>query len=231
VRPPIDCYLELLARELLSLPATRRDDEVREIRAHLVDAAAKGCDAGQADDEAMLSAMEQFGAPDVVGRRIAAVWRRCERLGRLGSLCGAALTMQVLFTAEAGPGRSLTCYNPPASGVVELLCLVALFAVGLALPVLNGWVAGFAFPSRAVGGIVLAVFVGCLAATPVPGSMPAALSGGVSVDVHGLPLWLLIVASRCAVYSALALLGARAGSKRRLARANRRRGASPQASA
>lgn len=72
----LEDYLNEVAKSLGSLPPARRDEEMREMRQHLLNAVVIGKEQGQSENEAVLAAIEQFGTPQAVSKQIVSAWRR-----------------------------------------------------------------------------------------------------------------------------------------------------------
>lgn len=86
----LEDYMAQVAQQIASVPKPRRDEELREMRAHLVMAVAANQEQGQAESAAMASALEAFGTPDEASAGVLAAWRDSVRkdarkaFGRVG---------------------------------------------------------------------------------------------------------------------------------------------------
>ncbi len=72
----LEDYLNEVAKSLGSLPPARRDEELSEIRQHLLSAVTASKEAGHIEDKAVQAAVEQFGSPQAVSKQIVSAWRR-----------------------------------------------------------------------------------------------------------------------------------------------------------
>ncbi len=72
----LEDYLNEAAKGLGSLPTARREEELSEIRQHLLSAVAGNEEKGRTEDEAVQVAVEQFGTPQAVSKQIVSAWRR-----------------------------------------------------------------------------------------------------------------------------------------------------------
>jgi len=72
----LENYLNEVVKGLGSLPTARREEELNEIRQHLLSAVAASKEAGRTEDEAVQIAVEQFGTPQAVSKQIVSAWRR-----------------------------------------------------------------------------------------------------------------------------------------------------------
>jgi hypothetical protein len=80
---PLEDYLEEIAAQLGSLPKPRRDDEIKEVRAHLACAIAANEELGASESDAVQMAMMEFGRAKSVAESILWAWRRFVRKQRL----------------------------------------------------------------------------------------------------------------------------------------------------
>ncbi len=69
-------YLSEVAKGLVVLPPARREEELSEIRQHLLSAVAGSEEKGRTEDEAVQIAVKQFGTPQAVSKQIVSAWRR-----------------------------------------------------------------------------------------------------------------------------------------------------------
>ena len=180
-------YLSEIAAHLSALPPKKRMEELREVRTHLENAVVVGREMGRTQEAAARVAVAQYGAAEVVGQELTAVWRREVGLNVRGMVSAAVCTVGVTaalarMTALLGP------FLPPAP-VQSLLVpaysldLWAAWVVWLMpLCLIVGGVSGLLFPRRAVAGVVvgLDVFLLCFL---MGGSTAAALLTGGAVPV------------------------------------------------
>jgi uncharacterized membrane protein len=71
----LEQYLEEVASQLKSLPAKRREEELREIREHLLTAIIVNQETGMTEAEAVQKVLEQFGSPNSVAYNMVMAWR------------------------------------------------------------------------------------------------------------------------------------------------------------
>ena len=72
----LEDYLTEVERRLGSLPKQRCDEELKEMREHLLNAVSTHRELGQLEESAMANAMAEFGTPQEVGANILWAWRR-----------------------------------------------------------------------------------------------------------------------------------------------------------
>jgi uncharacterized membrane protein len=72
----LEDYLAQVARQLGSLPAQRRDDELKEMRVHLMSAVLANRELGQPEETAVKNALTEFGTPEEASANVLWVWRR-----------------------------------------------------------------------------------------------------------------------------------------------------------
>lgn len=156
----LENYLAQVAARLAPLPTVRRDEELRELRQHLLNAVTINREQGQSDDEAAQAAVEQFGPPEVVGQDIEATWRRGE-LRRKRSFWGAAVStpavLGCLIYLVAGSGllnrvwpSFNECYLAHPAYTMAIIHGLFFLCYGL-----TGMIVGGVFPKQAVRGGVL----------------------------------------------------------------------------
>lgn len=155
----LEDYLAEIASHLAPLPLARRDEELRELREHLLNTVAVNREKGQTEDEAALNAVQNFGTPETLGDEVVSAWRRGEWRKSLRSFGGAAfsaLALSLLLPRLINPlahaylRRSIPEHR---SSWVYVVLVILFFAV----PVVVGVVSGLAFPKRAVLGTGFAV--------------------------------------------------------------------------
>jgi len=72
----LEDYLARVAAYLEPLPKTQRNNELREMRQHLLNAIIINREFGQSDEDAVQEAIRQFGAPEIIGGDVLLAWRR-----------------------------------------------------------------------------------------------------------------------------------------------------------
>ncbi len=161
----LEDYLNEIAKSLGSLPATRREEELSEMRQHLLNAVVIGKEQGQSENEAILAAIEQFGSPQALGAQIVLAWRRERRLD-VFKVLGIAIVTPIMLPSLV---YSLNFVDP----VINWLWLSnnafllhhkaagVAFVSGLFYLVygLTGTISGAALPKQAVRGVSLGMVV------------------------------------------------------------------------
>ena len=145
----VDVYLE-------SMPFKRRNEELCEMLVHLENAVIVSRELGQTENEAVQSAVAQFGTPQDLGESVVRAWQREQTLNRR-SLWGAAicsLTLLLFVPVLVIPLERP--YFDPANLMhlsrEEWLCwLLGYRFIG---PILAGVLTSLVFSKRAVlGGV------------------------------------------------------------------------------
>jgi uncharacterized membrane protein len=72
----LENYLAEVRAKLSPLPAERREEEMREMRQHLLSAIEVNQELGQSEDEAAANALADFGTPEKASESILWAWRR-----------------------------------------------------------------------------------------------------------------------------------------------------------
>jgi hypothetical protein len=152
----LEHHLSEVAAHLSAMPAARRNEELREMRAHLENAVAVNRDRGLSEGQAVSAALEQFGAPAAVGHETLVAWRRGEALRRR-DFWGAAAS--VLVFSQAGVRLLTPLLLPLANGYLGQNSLIptawlwlALLGYYMFLYAITGAVGGAIFPRQAVRG-------------------------------------------------------------------------------
>lgn len=195
----VDVYLE-------SMPFKRRNEELCEMLVHLENAVIVSRELGQTENEAVQSAVAQFGTPQDLGESVVRAWRRGvtqDRRSVLGAATTAALMIHLGFEA-----RSHNLFNSIFSqtffryigehtdNVLDDTEVMILMIFGLA-----GIVVGCLFPKRAIRGVCLGLAFYQLGSIAIFGLAP----GGV---------WRFL--SLTFGWSLAAIIGAWAGSRLQL---------------
>ncbi len=71
----IEDYMGEVARQIGSVPKPRRDEELKEMRAHLVHAVAANWELGMSEDVALANALDDFGTPEEAALNVVKAWR------------------------------------------------------------------------------------------------------------------------------------------------------------
>lgn len=149
----LESYLAEVAAHLSALPAKQRNEELREMRAHLESVFAAYRQQGQTADEAARNAVAQFGRPETVGQDTVTAWQRGEALNQRSVWGAAACTLAVRFLVPHCLTPLETAYLHPISpGHFEGPSVWVLLGCNTAGPFLAGAMSGFLFPKRAVAG-------------------------------------------------------------------------------
>lgn len=72
---PLEDYLTQVAQQIASIPKPRRDEELKEMRAHLLMAVAANQEQGQAEEMAVVNALKAFGTPAEASANVLTAWR------------------------------------------------------------------------------------------------------------------------------------------------------------
>ena len=148
----LEAYLEQVAAHLSVLPAKRRIEELREMRAHLENAVIVSCELGQTEEEAAQSIVTQFGTPQELGQSIVAAWRRGVMLDRHSFWGAAACTFALLFLAAFSEGPFVRAYFNPISTTHLPTARYALLAFELFGPLVAGTITGSLFSKKVITG-------------------------------------------------------------------------------
>ena len=70
----LDQFLNIAARQMRIMPATLRDDELRELRGHLEQRVEDYIGAGMSQDAAQMRALEGLGSPRALGAQLCDAW-------------------------------------------------------------------------------------------------------------------------------------------------------------
>jgi hypothetical protein len=143
----LEQYLEEVASQLKSLPAKRRNEELREIREHLLTAVTTHREAGLSEAEASANVVVQFGSASVLARRLTTSWRR-ERRASWSSWLGAAV---LAFVAVYIPNWLVHFSLPLLSSLPRFWQLqLGIDLILLLTSFLGGVFCCLAFPKRAM---------------------------------------------------------------------------------
>ena len=72
----LENYLAEVRAKLGALPMKRREEEMREMRQHLVNSTAVNQELGQGEEEAAANALAEFGTPERASESVLWAWRR-----------------------------------------------------------------------------------------------------------------------------------------------------------
>jgi hypothetical protein len=137
----LEAYLAEVAKQLASIPKPRRDEELKEIRQHLLSAVSAHQESGQSEAEATANALADFGTPEVASANILLAWWIRWRTVLLKDYCkavgvfsvAAAFQVQSLSPNAADQHRCLW-------GWVSFFVFLALALIGpFYLPTNSVW--------------------------------------------------------------------------------------------
>ena len=164
----LETYLSELTKQIGALPTKCRNEEMREIRAHLENAILANRNLGQAEEVAIENAIAQFGTPSELAASLVWAWRRGAAVNKRSLLGAATATVLVLWLMSFLMNQNwytshLLLVLPRASylyfvkhqafGMV-VTQLMLCFNFGLA-----GGAAAVLFPKQAVRGACLGLAV------------------------------------------------------------------------
>jgi hypothetical protein len=226
----LESYLSEVAAHLSALPIKRRNEELREMRAHLENALIVSRERGQTEDEAAQSVVAQFGPPTELGENVVWAWQRGLARERRSFWGATAVTTLMLCLSGMAPVNLLR-FDYWRSGVEYTMVTLLLDLCGInhlhsSTAVVQGMflvdfglaglIAGTLFPKRAIWGVCLGMALTWLASTAMHST--AELRALTSMDglIHqGRGGWILM-----AIVSAWAASWLRlTWSNKRLARA------------
>lgn len=133
----LDQFLRVAARQMRSMPAALRDDELRELRGHLEQRAEDYRDAGMSDDAAQVRALESLGSPRKLGAQLCDAW---EGIAWSWWRLVAAIIGVTAFLMLAGLALIMAFSIVPTNAEIALFPEVVpvLFGLYLALPLCSG---------------------------------------------------------------------------------------------
>ncbi len=103
----LENYLAQVAQQIVSIPKPRRDEELKEMRAHLLMAVAANQEQGQKEEVAVANALKAFGTPTEASANVLIAWRNFAqkhiRMGfwRVGGIWSIFFVPMALFTSNA----------------------------------------------------------------------------------------------------------------------------------
>ena len=197
--PQVEHWFQRLNGPLKRLPAEERAALHQEVRQHLEALVAANEELGSSSPEVLEMALQQFGDPTRIGRRMAWEWR-CSH-GLFSSEMRAVL-YGIGVHAAVAVGLVLLCVLkdllnycgvsvPSTSGLLTYGYLVGM-------PLSAGWMVGRKYPREALMGAFHAPLVALILPTLI--GLAAAMSQGVSYQ------YLVILVSCVVVFSCWLLL-------------------------
>ena len=114
----VDEYLEEVTMQIGSLPAVRREEELREICQHLHEAVAVRREQGLSEKQAVAAALTRFGTPEEAAESVIGAWRRdVQRHERVMGLCQFFYILVFVIWHPAAYG-ALCCWVSCFTGVL-----------------------------------------------------------------------------------------------------------------
>ncbi len=136
---PLDSYLVRVARELRSMPAAKRDDELRELRSHLEQRAEDFVRDGLSHEAAQAQTLQEFGSPRALGIKLCDVWEAGPfSTKQLFLAIGRVTLLWFCATVELLAAIYAQIFWPQSVLFPELPYLVAI--VALCVPLSCGWI-------------------------------------------------------------------------------------------
>jgi uncharacterized membrane protein len=156
----VENYLSEVAAYLKSLPAKRREEELREMRQHLLNAVTANQETGMIDDQAVQKALEQFGTPEALGKEVMVAWQR-GRKREIRDFWGAALMSVALVPCLIFllPYWYFSMVNVAFGLPMHWMAVVEAHSSFFLVCALTGAMTGRVFPARAVGGTAFGAVV------------------------------------------------------------------------
>lgn len=158
----LENYLTEVATHLDSIPALRRNEELKEMRQHLWDSFKASHERGLTEEDAVAACLTQFGTPDETARNILRTWQRGEVL-RKRDFWGAAACTVVLSFVLSGLGNYCVHtygFRDFSSWEARIVFLASTYVGN----VLTGGTSGLVFPRRAVTGTAFGITMSFLIA-------------------------------------------------------------------
>lgn len=175
----LDRFYSIVQREISRLPDEERRQTQLELRLHLEEIIAARIEAGQSETDALADALNQFGDPRRLGRKLRGEWKKGRRLNEdtfvfalcycqacMGGVVAANFVLFLLVNMACGLSRHWEFVDP----VTNVMPILTAFS----MCVIAGPIAGRKLGMRALGGlsanaaIGLALFTGLcfIAGTP-----------------------------------------------------------------
>ena len=158
----LEAYLDQVAAHLSALPVKRRNEELREMRQHLLNAVTVNQELGQSEEDAAANAVVQFGTAEDLSDNLVWAWRRERKLaGRdlWAAAVSAPLMMFIMIRLNICPhlmhARPHSFMNPPFSMWRWAEWIIWLMPEFL----LVGSISGFLFPKRALTGVTTGMII------------------------------------------------------------------------
>ncbi len=191
---PLDSYLVRVARELRSMPPSKRDDELRELRSHLEQRAEDFARDGLSPEAAQAQALHEFGSPRSLGSNLCDAWEDMPfSLWRLLTTLVPISIIWLVASIVLHVGLFVLAFWDQAALLPELPSLVAL--VFVSLPFACGWLFSRGLGRR--GPLVTLLYFGGLAILNFQFHLPFGVEQAFSLPK---PLFNLFMAFCGAIY-------------------------------
>ena len=126
----LEDYLAEVARQIGSIPKPRRDEELKEMRAHLVHAVAAYGELGQSEDVAVANALNDFGTPAEAALNVVKAWRcftwkhGVRAFWNMLGIQSAFYAFQILFMYQRASDVRIWCWCWAFTLVVCVVCVL-----------------------------------------------------------------------------------------------------------
>lgn len=147
-------YLAEVSAQLIRMPASRRAENLREMRAHFEDAVAAGVERGASEEDAARQVVRQFGAPEALAAEEISAWRREQKAARRNLWKVAACYLGCSYLEDlytllqnyfTGAHRS---YDLPINGEIVVFSLWSTVTTLILVAIV-----GKVFPRQAIPGL------------------------------------------------------------------------------
>lgn len=158
----LEDYLSEVAAQLGPLPVKRRNEELREMRAHLENAVIVSRELGQSEEEAAQNIVAQFGPAQDLRENIVWAWRREQMLNKRSLWGAAACTLVVMGLVPLLLLPIFVAYPFEPMGPVRWESVKWVFySLQFGSPVLAGIMSGVLFTKRAIAGAAVGTALYC----------------------------------------------------------------------
>lgn len=157
----IESYLESVRERLGKLPVAERDAELTEVRDHLAELARGHAELGMTEQEAIQTALRQFGDPKSVGTNLRRAWEQGHKRrlpGTVLSAAGWAISVSLVMSLISFLIRSILAEatnNYQNRGAVLWNVMLGFWVAGCLQGLVTGYITGRRAPRRAFVGMLL----------------------------------------------------------------------------
>jgi len=131
----LEDYLAKVEKSLSPLPQGRRDEELKEMRQHLLSTVELNQENEQTEDQAVAAALQQFGGHRELGARVVSAWRRegwRRRVSEAPEVAAFAafssvITLSSFWLTFAGPMRWQEAAAPYTGGSLAMPYMCSLY--------------------------------------------------------------------------------------------------------